>query len=78
MDEKCRAIRTVLGRSAKEKAVAYIDSFQLNPDERACLIDREVRRKSVQQIAMEQNVSPETVKRWRKNALRRMAAELNI
>ena len=78
MNTKCHAVREVLGRVTSEKAVAYIRSFNLRLDEETALIDREVKHKSVQQIVMEQNVCPETVKRWRRSALNRIADELNI
>ena len=51
MDKQHRAIRAQLSSMAPRRAVAYIRSFELPPDEMACLVECDVRGRSCVQVA---------------------------
>lgn len=78
MDVTHMAVRNALAELGTAAKLDLIRSFCLPPDEERCLIDREVKGKSVQQIADALSLSPETVKRRRKRALTQIARELDI
>ena len=61
---------------APKRAVAYILSFELPADEASCLIECDVRRRSCVQVAFEMNLSPDTVKKYRRKAYRKIASEV--
>ena len=63
MNSQHRAIRVLLQEMGPRRAENYIQAFDLRDDESMYIIEREVRRKSIQQIASAHNVSAETVKR---------------
>ena len=66
MNSQHLAIRTRLKEMAPRRAMAYVRSFHLQPEEELFILDHDVLGKSIQQIATENSVSPETVKRRRK------------
>lgn len=68
MDQLSKDVRAKLRSMAPVQAIPYIRSFQLPADEELVLIERECRNKSIQQIAQEQCLSEETVKRRRRAA----------
>lgn len=72
LDPLSRATRAELQSMAPVLAIPYIRSFQLPPEEELVLVERECRGKSAQQIAIEQCLSVETVKRRRRAALRKI------
>lgn len=76
MDKQHRAIRAQLSAMAPRRAVAYIRSFELPPDEMACLVECDVRGRSCVQVAFEMNLSPDTVKKYRRKAYRKIASEV--
>lgn len=76
MDKQHRAIRAKLSSMAPRRAVAYIRSFELPPDEMACLVECDVRGRSCVQVAFEMNLSPDTVKKYRQKAYRKIASEV--
>ena len=76
MDKASRNLRARLSAMAPVRSIPYIQSFQLPPEEELVLIEKEARGKSVQQIAMEQNLSVETVWRRRRAALRKISHAL--
>ena len=51
MDKQHRAIRAQLSSMAPRRAVVYIRSFELPPDEMACLVECDVRGRSCVQVA---------------------------
>jgi DNA-directed RNA polymerase specialized sigma24 family protein len=78
MDRKSSAVRFVLSTTDPKRAIEMVKSFSLPSDEEVCIIDREIKKKSIQQIAMEQNISPETVKRRRRSGLYKIVDSLRI
>ncbi len=76
MDPQHRHIRAQLSSMAPRRAVAYIRSFELPPDEMACLVECDVRGRSCVQVAFEMNLSPDTVKKYRQKAYRKIASEV--
>lgn len=78
MKDTNNAIRTVLRELPRRDAEALIRSFHLPPQEERFIIAHELQGKSAVEISMAENVSVETVKRRRKDALDRIAAELHI
>lgn len=58
---------------APKRAVAYILSFELPPDEAYCLIECDVRGKSRVEVAEMLHVSPEYVKTRRRRAYSKIA-----
>ena len=76
MDKQHRAIRAQISSMAPRRAVAYIRSFELPPDEMACLVECDVRGRSCVQVAFEMNLSPDTVKKYRQKAYRKIASEV--
>ena len=57
------------------RAESYIRAFDLQDDEAQYIIEREARRRSIQEIADDHNVSPETVKRRRKSGFSKIAEQ---
>lgn len=72
MDPETRTIRAMLCAMCPKRAVEYIKAFELPPEEEMVLIEREVRKRSVQQIAEAHQMSPETVKHRRQAAFHKM------
>lgn len=73
MDAKTLAIRYVLSTTDPTIAVKVVQSFSLPEEEERCIILRDIKKKSVQQIASDLCTSPETVKRRRRSGLLKMA-----
>lgn len=78
MNEKSRMIRALLAEMSPKRAAEYVKAFELPWDEELYIIERDIRKKSVVQIAMEHYISPETVKRRRRSGYTKIASELNI
>lgn len=76
MDTQHREIRAQLSAMAPRRAISYIRSFDLPPDEAASLIECDVRGRSCVQVAFEMNLSPDTVKKYRRKAYRKIASEV--
>lgn len=76
VDQISRDLRAKLRSMAPVRAIPYIQTFQLPKEEELVLVERECRGKSVQQIALEQNLSVETIKRRRKAALLKISREI--
>jgi DNA-directed RNA polymerase specialized sigma24 family protein len=57
---------------APRHAVEYIKAFELPPDEEACIIEADVRRKSLVQIALARNMAVDTVKRCRRRGYQKI------
>lgn len=72
MDQSSRAVRAMLRSMAPAVSIPYIQSFRLPEDEERVLIECDARRRSVQQVARDMSLSPETVKRRRRHALKKM------
>ena len=77
MDSQHKAIRAQLSSMAPRRAVAYIRSFELPPDEMACLVECDVYGKSYAQVSEQMHVSPEYVKKRRRRAFAKIADEIN-
>lgn len=75
MDTRSKDLRRTLRGMAPSRSIPLIQSFQLPADEELVLIECDARRKSLQQIAMEQNMSIETVKRRRRAAMQKIGCE---
>lgn len=76
MDSRCQAIRALLSTMGPRRAESYIRAFDLQADEAQYIVEREAMRRSIQQIAADHNVSPETVKRRRKSGFQKIADQL--
>lgn len=78
MDERRKAVRRQLRQMAPSIAIPYIQSFLLPPEEEAVAIRHDCRGHSLQQIALELNLSIEAVKDRHARALGKIAgAEQN-
>lgn len=77
MNSQHRAIRALLSSMSPRRAVDYIQSFQLRPDEEAVLIECDVRGLSYVQAAGKLNLSTDTIKRRRQSAYSKIADEIN-
>lgn len=77
MNSQHRAIRVLLQEMGPRRAENYIQAFDLRDDESMYIIEREVRRKSIQQIASAHTVSAETVKRRRRSGFQEIAEQIN-
>lgn len=75
MDSRCQAVRALLSAMGPRRAESYIRAFDLQDDEAQYIIEREARRRSIQEIADDHNVSPETVKRRRKSGFSKIAEQ---
>lgn len=73
MNEKTFAVRAMLSSMAPCRSIPVIQSYMLPYEEELVLIEHEAKGKSLQQIAMEHNLSLETVKRRRKRALEKIS-----
>jgi len=62
---------------APKRAVAYIESFELPDEEKQCLIECEVRKKSYIQVSMLLHLSPEAIKNRRRSAFAKIADQIN-
>lgn len=77
MNSQHKAIRALLTTMAPNRAIDYIQAFNLPIDQERYLIEMDVRDKSRTQVAMEYNVSPETVRNKRRLAYDKIADEIN-
>lgn len=66
MNSQHRAIRALLTTMAPTRAVEYVRAFELPKSEETIIIEADIRRKSVVEIALAMNLSPEAVKRYRR------------
>lgn len=73
MDDRTRAVREMLRSMCPAASIPYIQSFQLPEEEELVLIECDARGKTVQQVAQDRNLSPETVWRRRRTALLKIA-----
>ena len=58
---------------APRRAVAYIRSFELQPDEMACLVECDVRGRSCVQVAQMLHLSVDGLAKLRRKAYRKIA-----
>lgn len=63
----------MLRSMAPSRSIPYIRSFQLPEEEELVLVECDAKGKSVQQVAMEINLSAETVWRRRRSAFRKIS-----
>lgn len=68
MNSQHRAIRSLLSSMAPRRAVGYIQSFQLRPDEEAVLVECDVHGLSYIQAADKLHLSPEAIKERKRRA----------
>lgn len=73
MDQRSRDLRAKLRSMAPAVSIPYIKSFQLPEEEERVLIECDARGRSVTQVAQAMRLSPETVSRRRRRALRKIA-----
>ena len=64
MNSNHKAVRNLLSNLPPKRAIALVESFLLPNTEEMIVIDCDVRRKSCVQVAMDQNMSVETVNRY--------------
>lgn len=77
MNNQHRAIRALLVSMAPKRATAYIQSFELPTEEELCIIECDVRRKSHVQVAIDNHMTPEVVKRRRNSAYEHIVDQIN-
>ncbi len=77
MNSQHRAIRALLTSMSPKRAIDYIQSFQLPPEEELFLIECDVRGLSYTQAAGEHHVTPEVIKRRRQRAYAKIADEIS-
>lgn len=73
MDTQHREIRAQLSAMAPRRAIAYIRSFDLPPDEAASLIECDVRGRSCVQAAELLHLSVDGLAKLRRRAYRKIA-----
>lgn len=73
MNSQHKRIRAELSAMAPRRAIEYILSLELPPDEAACIIECDVRRKSYAQVCEALHLSPEAVNRCRRRAYKKIA-----
>ena len=76
MNSQHRAIRALLQSMAPKRAVYYIQSFELPPEEELFLIECDVRRKSNIQAAIDNVTTPEVVKRRKRSAYHHISDQI--
>lgn len=77
MNSQHRAIRALLSTMSPRRALGYIQSFQLRPDEEAVLIECDVRGLSYIQASDKLHLSPDAIKRHKRRAYSKIADEIN-
>lgn len=77
MDSQRRAIRSLLCSMSPRRAVDYIRSFQLRPEEEAVLVECDVRGLSYVQAADKLHLSPDAIKERKRRAYNKIADEIN-
>jgi DNA-directed RNA polymerase specialized sigma24 family protein len=75
MNSQHKRIRAELSAMAPRRAIEYILSLELPPDETACIIECDVRRKSCVQVAIEHNLSVDAVKKYRQRAYHKISSD---
>lgn len=78
MDAKSAAVRYVLSHADPLTAVKIVKTFELLDEEEECIILRDIKGNSLQQIADRLCVSPETVKRRRRSGYFKICDALNL
>lgn len=73
MDKQHRSIRAQLSSMAPRRAIAYIQAYDLPPDEMACLIECDVRGHSLVQVAAQLHMSVDGLAKLRRRAYRKLA-----
>lgn len=73
MDANHKEIRAQLSAMSPRRAIDLIRSYDLPPDESACLIECDVRGRSYVQVCNDLHLSPEAVKRARRRAYAKIA-----
>lgn len=77
MNSQHRAIRAVLTSMSPRRAVKYIQSFQLQPEEELFLIECDIHGLSYAQVADKHHATPEVIKRRRQRAYAKISDEIN-
>lgn len=77
MNSQHRAIRALLSSMSPRRAVDYVQSFQLRPDEEAVLIECDVRGLSYIQAGDKLHLSPDAIKDRKRRAYSKIADEIN-
>lgn len=72
MNEHHRALRQKLQKMPPKQAAAYVQEFDLPPQEQFCIIECDVKRRSCVEVGQHLYVSPETVWRRRKDGYAKM------
>jgi DNA-directed RNA polymerase specialized sigma24 family protein len=72
MNPRHRAVRAMLMGMAPNRAIMYIQSFHLLPDEETCIMEVDVLGCSRQQVAMRHSMSVETVDERRRRGYRKI------
>lgn len=76
MNQNHKAIRAMLNSMAPKRAISYIKSFKLRPDEESVLIECDVNGLSYIQAARKLNFSPEEIKERKRRAYSKISDEI--
>lgn len=76
MNSQHRAIRALLQTMSPKRAIDYIHSFELPPEEERFLVECDVRGLSYVEAADKHSTTPEVIKRRRQRAYSKIADEL--
>ena len=76
MNSQHRAVRALLQSMSPRRAEAYIRSFRLPQEEELFVLECDVRGKTYVQAARDNAVTPESIKRLRQRAYRKIADEI--
>ena len=77
MNPQHRRIRIMLNSMAPKRAVDYIKSFGLRPDEESVLIECDVNGLSYVQVSEKLHLSPDAIKERKRRAYSKIADEIN-
>lgn len=77
MNSQHRAIRALLNSMSPRRAIDYVQSFQLRPEEEAVLLECDVRGLSYVQAADKLHLSLEVIKERKRRAYSKIADEIN-
>lgn len=77
MNSRNQIIRALLAEMGPARVESYVSAFDLYEEEALFIIEREAHKKSVSEIARENHVSIETVKRRRRSGFTKIAEQLD-
>lgn len=77
MNVNHRAIRSMLSTMSPNRAIEYVKAFNLPLEEELCIIEADIRRKSLVEISLARNASVDTIKRCRRRGYCKIHDEIS-